>query len=162
MYKKILVPLDGSDLAEAVVPHARAVAQSLGAEIVLLRVLVAHIPDHPPTMGQFFPDAIAREEELAQQHIQEYLERVAMPLQASGIRVSCKIRAGRVADAILDIADESGVDLIAMSTHGRSGLSRWLIGSVANKVVHGTKVPVLIVRPGGASSFASDVQAEAR
>jgi nucleotide-binding universal stress UspA family protein len=161
MYRKILVPLDGSDLAEAVLPHARALAQSVGAEIVLLRVLVPHIPDRPPTIGQLFPDAIAKEAELAQQHVQEYLERVARPLQASGIHVSCEMRSGHVADAILDIADEIGVDLIAMSTHGRSGLSRWLIGSVANKVVHAAKAPVLLVRPAGALSFAYDVQAEA-
>jgi nucleotide-binding universal stress UspA family protein len=161
MYTKILVPLDGSDLAEAVLPHARALAQSVGAEIVLLRVLVPHIPDPLPTIRQFFPDAVEREEEQAQQHVQEYLERVARPLQASGLRVSLAVRAGHAADIILDDAAESGVDLIAMSTHGRGGLSRWLIGSVADKVVHGAKVPVLLVRPAGALSFAHEVHAEA-
>jgi nucleotide-binding universal stress UspA family protein len=156
MYKKILVPLDGSDLAEAALPHARTLAQCYDAEIVLLRVPVPHLREHPPTMGQLFPDAIAQQEELVQQHIQDYLERAAGPFHECGVRVNIEMRAGHVADAILDVADEGGVDLIVMSTHGRSGLSRWLIGSVANKVVHGAKVPVLLVRPSEVSKPAHD------
>jgi nucleotide-binding universal stress UspA family protein len=162
VYKKILVPLDGSDLAEAVLAQAGALAQSVGAEIVLLRVLVPHVIDRPPSLNQIFPDAIMREEEQAQQHVQEYLERVARPLQASGVRVNCAVRVGQVAEAILDDAAKSGVDLIAMSTHGRSGLSRWIIGGVADKVLRGANVPVLLVRPTGALSFAHELHAEAQ
>ena len=138
----------------AVLPHADAMAQKVGAEIVLLRVLVPQFPDRSPTIGELFPGAITREEDRAQQHVQEYLERVAMLLQGSGIHVSCEMRVGHVGDAILGIADEIGVDLIAVSTHERRRLLHWLIGSAANKVVHAAKVPVLLVRPAGALSFA--------
>ena len=147
MYKKILVPLDGSALAEAILPHVRAFVECYQAEVVLLYV---NPPPHyaeaelgPLGVAQI-TEAIAK----LHQEKQAYLERTAAGLGALGMSVKPLIRISYpVADTILDVATEVGADLIAMSTHGLSGMSRWLIGSVADKVVHGAKIPVLLIRP---------------
>jgi nucleotide-binding universal stress UspA family protein len=78
-----------------------------------------------------------------------YLDSVARDLQGTGRSVSCAVGSGGVADVILDWAGRTRADLIAMSTHGRSGMARWLIGSVTDKVILGAKIPVLVVRPAG-------------
>ena len=139
MYKKILVPLDGSELAEAVLPHVRAWAQGFNPAIYLLRV--AHIPvefifSDPAVAGNMLADDSA-----------SYLAQLADRLRGEGLTVTTQVMNGPVASAILDYADSIPADMIAMSTHGRSGFSRWLVGSVADKVVHGAKVPILLIRP---------------
>ncbi len=143
MYRKILVPLDGSELAEAILPQARMLAQCGGGEIVLLRVV--------STIGLEslgVDAALARSAmEMVRAEAQQYLDRMAQYLKLKGVKASTALREGIVADMILDYAEANLVDLIAMSTHGRSGLGRWLIGSVADRVVRGAKVPVLLVRP---------------
>lgn len=142
MYRKILVPLDGSELAEAIIPQARMLAQCSGAEIVLLRVVNVTPPEYPELdapLAQSAADSLRAE-------AQQYLDRMACYLKLNGIKVSTVLGEGAVADNILNYTDASLVDLIAMATHGRSGLGRWLIGSVADRVVHGAKVPVLLVR----------------
>ena len=143
MYRKILVPLDGSELSEAVIPQARMLAQCGGGEILLLRVIVAAPYDY------FGADvALARSAaDSMRTEAQQYLDRMAKYLKLNGVKVSTVLREGAVADSILEYAETNLVDLIAMSTHGRSGLGRWLIGSVADRVVHGATIPVLLVRP---------------
>jgi nucleotide-binding universal stress UspA family protein len=143
MYRKILVPLDGSQVAEAVLPHVESLARANESEVILLRVAVnpayQFSMTDPSIVGVLVTDMEVEAE--------KYLKGVTEQLTAHGLKVSSEIAEGGTADCILKIAEEKGVDLIAMSTHGRSGIARWLIGSVADRVVRTAKVPVLLVRP---------------
>ena len=143
MYKKILVPLDGSELAETVLPHAEALAKSEGAEIILLRVAVT------PNEALF-----SRNPALATNIIKEveeetdaYMKAEVEKLKDEGVKVSGITRDGLVPDTILTVAEETHADVIAMSTHGRTGVKRWLLGSVADKVVHHAHIPVMLIHP---------------
>jgi nucleotide-binding universal stress UspA family protein len=141
--QRILVPLDGSSRAEQVLPSAVSLAQALDAEIVLFRVPIAHISGayagawYVPLEGTF---------DTANHIAEEYLCRVADDLREQDVRVTSATRMGGVAEAILDYADANQIDLIAMCTHGRSGLARWALGSVADRVLRARNVPLLLVR----------------
>ena len=145
MYRKILVPLDGSKTAEGVLPHAKALAYSEGAELLLLTVAAN------PVMDFAFSDpAIAQKAEREQEEqSQKYTSRIESELRQAGFRVSTLLRIGAVADTILNVAEEMQVDVIAMSTHGRTGPARWLLGSIADKVVRNSQIPVLLIRAKG-------------
>jgi len=143
MYKKILVPLDGSPLAEAVLPHAEALAKSEHAEIVILRV-----PNVPTT------EYLARDPMIAEviykdmeKESEDYVHNKVIELEKDNIRVTGITKDGPVADTILEVAEETHADMIAMSTHGRTGVSRWLMGSVADKIVHHAHIPVMLIHP---------------
>ena len=146
MYRKILVPLDGSKLAEAALRHARAFAHCTGAELVLLRIVSYSLHDLIVTDPTF--SSTLTEDLLAIRHRAEsYLEETAAVLRRDGLRVRTEVYDdSRAADAILDYADSHQVDLIIISTHGRSGVTRWLLGSVADRIVQGARAPVLLVR----------------
>ena len=143
MYKKILVPLDGSELAEAVLPHAEALAKSEGAEIVLLRVAVT------PDESFFFrnPALATNIIKEVEEETEAYMKAEVEKLRDEGVKVSGITRDGLVPDMILAVADETHADVIAMSTHGRTGVKRWLLGSVADKVVHHAHIPVMLIHP---------------
>lgn len=141
MFKKILVPLDGSSFAEEALPHARDLAECGGAEIVLARV---DEPYEPPP-GIFVPATAIPE--VVRLSAGEYLEQLVSRLRLAGFKVESVVLDGKVADALLKYAREEGVDLIVMSTHGRTGISRLLMGSVAEQIVHGAHCPVLLMRP---------------
>ncbi len=143
MYKKILVPLDGSVLAEAVLPHVQALAKSENAEIVLLSVPVT------PSL-----EFLARSPGLANKIIEDteieteaYLEKEQVKLTEEGAKVTHIMREGPIPEMILKVADEVHADVIAMSTHGRTGMQRWLMGSVADRVVHYSHIPVMLIHP---------------
>lgn len=143
MYKKILVPLDGSKFAEAVLPHAQTLAKNEGAEIILLT-----IPAIPSV------DFIARNPGVLRNAIEEteiktgkYLDTKVTNLKKKGVKVKGILREGPISETILDVANEVQADMIAMSTHGRTGVTRWLMGSVADDVVHNTHIPVVLVHP---------------
>jgi nucleotide-binding universal stress UspA family protein len=143
MYKKILVPLDGSPLAEEVLPHAEALAKSEGAEIILLRVAVTparYLFAHNPAEGNNIIKMIEKE-------AKDYMKAEVSKLQDEGIKVTGVTRDGAAPDTILEVAEETNADVIAMSTHGRSGVQRWLMGSVAEKVVHHAHIPVMLIHP---------------
>lgn len=143
MYKKILVPLDGSTLAEAALPHAEAIAKSEGAEIILLR-----IPMMPAT--EFFarePSIAVRIQQEEEAVAKKYLDTKLNELKKEKIQASIIMLEGSVPDTILGIAEETHTDMIVMSTHGRTGLKRWLIGSVADRVVHQAHIPVMLIHP---------------
>jgi nucleotide-binding universal stress UspA family protein len=143
MYKKILVPLDGSPLAEAVLPHVQALAKSEGAEIVLLRVAVTPDPNlfhRDVAEGRQITDAIEEE-------AMNYMETEATKLQKEGAKVTSITRDGTIPDTILEVAEETHADVIAMSTHGRIGIQRLLKGSVAEEIVHASHIPVMLVHP---------------
>lgn len=145
MYRKILVPLDGSIVAEGVLPHAKALAYSEGAELILL------IVGANPAMDFVFSDpGLAQSAVLEQEErSKKYITGVEEQLKAEGFKTSTVLRAGSVAEVILGVAEELHVDCIAMSTHGRTGPARWLLGSIAERVVHNSKVPVLLIRATG-------------
>ncbi len=141
MFKQILVPLDGSALAEAILPQVTELARVHDAELVLLRVALAHaFPGADPTEAQL---QAVRESE-------KYLEEVEKELKARGLRVATVVRYGQAGEEILDHAAFAGIELIAMSTHGRTGVSRWVLGSVAEKVLRASTTPLLLVRAPGA------------
>jgi nucleotide-binding universal stress UspA family protein len=143
MYKKILVPLDGSPLAEAALPHAEAIAKSEGAEIVLLRV---------PTMpaAEFLgrdPSLAIKIQEEEEAEAKRYVNKKMNELTKAHIKVSAITQDGPVPDTILAVAEETHADMIAMSTHGRTGVQRWLMGSVADRVIHHAHIPVILIHP---------------
>ncbi|MGO8988489.1 MAG: universal stress protein [bacterium] len=141
MYKKILVPLDGSELAEEVLDHAEKLAETFDAEVILLQV-VAFMPIYgaPELVVPFVVD------EKQQEAAEKYLAHLAEELKKSGLKVTTKVKVGmQVAAEIIDFAKESGVDLIVMCTHGRSGITRWVLGSVAHKVLTRAETPILLV-----------------
>jgi len=151
MYKKILVPLDGSELAEHVLDHVKAVAKGChDSQVILLQVI-------EPLLISFKADITVannyREaEDKFEASIKDYLSRVAETLKQSGIAVETaitNITHGSAAGEILNYATENGVDLIVMSTHGKSGSSRWHFGSVSDRVASHSAIPVLIVAPSG-------------
>ena len=145
MYRKILVPLDGSKVAEGVLPHARDLAYSQGAELILLTVganPALEFVFSDPGLGQ---SAVLEQEERSKNYIGE----IERQLKSAGFKTSTVLRVGSVAEVILSVAEELGVDCIAMSTHGRTGPARWLLGSIAERVVHNSKIPVLLIRASG-------------
>jgi len=152
MYKKILVPLDGSELAECVLPHVEGLAMcSGGAEVILVsvteRVTGFRVMEDPaqPTGERLVPEAVGKEEQAARR----YLDRIAKPLAGKGVKVLTEVLLGKPADEIIIFATEEGCDLIVMASHGRSGPSRWTHGSVAEKVFRSNCAPVLMVRAPG-------------
>jgi nucleotide-binding universal stress UspA family protein len=146
MYQKLLVPLDGSERAEAALPHARALATT-DSEIVLLRVVVYALREllgSDPTLSASLSDDLLQIRHKAQ----TYLEHTAAGLRAAGLTVKTEVVDGQEpAAAILDYAEHIRADVIVMASHGRGGVVRWLLGSVASKIVQGAKIPVLLIHP---------------
>ena len=144
MYSKILVPLDGSKFGERAVPQAEEIGQATKAEIILFKVVQNPIRSVPIAAGQ-------KEETKATREVIDkagaYLEKVASPLKAKCIKVRCDIAVGEPTPAILKKAHKENVDLIVMSTHNEGELYKMVVGSVAEKVLLGTKRPVLLVKP---------------
>ena len=155
MYQKILVPLDGSKLAECALPYAEGLAKGCNTEEVILvsvteRVVGYRAWDDPgQELGyRLIPEAVGKKEGQAR----KYLDRIAEGLEKKGIKVRTEVLLWKPAEAIVSYAEHNGVDLIVMASHGRSGSSRWAHGSVAEKVFRGSCVPVLMVRAPGCIS----------
>jgi nucleotide-binding universal stress UspA family protein len=143
--QRILVPLDGSAVAEQVLPSATSIARALGAEIVLFQVPIVYVSGS--LIGEWylpFQGVIAT----AERDAQTYLDHVARRLKEQGANVSTAIQIGSVADSIIRYAEANRIDLIAMCTHGRTGRGRWTLGSVADRVLRGSSMPILLVRAG--------------
>ena len=138
MYTRILVPLDGSKLAEQVLPYVRLLGKAEALPIVLLRVIE---PAPPDLIG--FSQGV---EIIANIAAQEYLDSVATSLKEDGLDVASLVSEGNPASCIADEGNRESGTLIAMSTHGYSGITRWMMGSVTDKVLHATTNPLLIVR----------------
>jgi nucleotide-binding universal stress UspA family protein len=143
MYQKLLVPLDGSSLAEQALPQAVALATAFDGELHLVQVVTNYMS--PPygveyAMGETFRDVAIRE-------AHEYLKRIQHRLEslyAGPIRT--KVIEGLVAENVIDYADFQACDMIVMATHGRSGVGRWVFGSVAERVLRASHCPILLVR----------------
>lgn len=142
MYSKILIPLDGSKTAEKVLPYARALAENLKARIELISALnVAEMAAHISAEHARHLDTLTEEGE---RRSLEYLKKIATTFP--GCSVACTVEKGRPEDVILEKAAIDAGTLIAMATHGRSGLDRWLLGSIAEKVLRGATTPLLLIR----------------
>lgn len=143
MIARILVPLDGSEVGEAALPTAEALAGPLGAELIVLRVVEPlSAVEAVAAAGVVAPDALF----LRELEAKEYLGRVRERLARAGRRVRAELRRGQAAPEILAAVADTKADLVAMSSHGRTGLGRLLFGSVAQAVLARATVPVLLVR----------------
>jgi nucleotide-binding universal stress UspA family protein len=142
MYKRALVPLDGSAVAETVIPFILEIAGPLDMEVALLRVL----QPTPPVVIEGSRHVEIEDIEARRIDAEEYLAPIAVELRGKGIRVDTRVRRGIPAEEIVAAAREEGADLIAMSTHGRSGLGRLLFGSVAEAVLRHSDIPVFLMR----------------
>jgi nucleotide-binding universal stress UspA family protein len=138
MFKKILVPLDGSKLAEKILSRVEWLAKIHDAEVTLLRVAIA---------GTFPGTDLVQHQLSVVREAEEYLAKVEGWMRDVGVRVNSVVRYGHDAQEIVDHARDRDFDLIAMSTHGRSGLAQFVLGSVANKVINTAPVPILLYRP---------------
>ena len=146
MYRKILLPLDGSELAECAITHAEAIAGGGDVEVMLLRVIEPLYLPGDYVISQEDRDRIEAEHRTA---AEDYISRMKSRLKDRGMNVSAEVIEGKIAESIVDYAADRGVDLIVMATHGRSGISRWTLGSVADRVIHLSSIPVLMVRAPG-------------
>jgi nucleotide-binding universal stress UspA family protein len=144
MYRRILVPLDGSKRAEAILPHVEQLAQRFEAEVIFFRVV-----EPPPLMvtpGQ--PDMALYQQEVEQrtEEAELYLKAIEGEFQELGINARMELGQGPVVEAIITAAAQHEVDLIALTSHGRSGLAQVFYGSVAAGVLHRVDRPLLLVR----------------
>ena len=150
MHERILVPLDGSKTGGAVLPYLQVwcprLAPDLKTEVILLQVVSSLT--HYVIAGEASARVPHTERELEQikEKAKGYLAKVGEGLKGKGATVKTKVAVGKAADEIIETADQINIDLIAMSTHGRSGLGRWAFGSVTEQVLREGNVPILIVR----------------
>ncbi len=150
MLERILVPLDGSEAAETVLPYVEELVSKLVAvqkvKITLLQVVSSLT--HPVVAGGESVSIPYTEVEVEQikKKAMNYLNKTSKGLRSKGVVVNCKVAVGRAADEIIKATDEINADLVAMSTHGRSGFRRWAFGSTTDHVLRGGHVPVLMVR----------------
>lgn len=142
MYKRALVTLDGSPLAEAILPFITEIAGPLDMEVVLLRVVVPV----PPQVVEASRHTVFEDVEERLAEARQYLASLANGLAARGIRTRAEVRRGDPVREIVAAAGEADADLIAMTTHGRSGLGRLLFGSVAEEVLRQAEIPVFLMR----------------
>ncbi len=169
MYRKILVPLDGSKLAESVLPHVESVARGCGTEEVILVSVTERIVGYRPVGVRIRPPGLLQTDSRGlltlqpvtqvpvvvgkkQAVAQRYLERVAKRLEKKKIRVQTKVLIGHPADEIITFAESEGADLILMSSHGRSGVGQWAFSNITDKILKTSGVPVLMVRASASES----------
>lgn len=141
MFQRILLPLDGSEMAEQALPYAVAQAERFGAVLVLLRV----IEPFPHVRGMSLSDLSVIQDQ-TDEWTRDYFDRIVAHLHDTGLPIETVIIEGRPGVTITQYAKENDVDLIVICSRGRSGLSRWLLGTVAERVMRGATIPVLLVR----------------
>ena len=142
MYQRVLVPLDGSRVAEAILPFIEQIAGPLDMEVLLVRV----VPLTSMDVVGMAKEAQAGAPILKELDAQGYLEPLVASLKAKGVGAGARVRIGDPATEIVAAAKEINADLIAMTTHGRSGLGRLLFGSVAEAILRGSPIPVFLLR----------------
>lgn len=157
MYKKILVPLDGSELAECVLPHVETIMQGCGVkEIKFIRVV------EPVTLpagsltdgGAAFTELDAKDardslDARNESEAAKYLAGMVERYQKSGVKVESVLLKGRHAEELIDYVKESDADLVIIASHGRSGIGRWIYGSTTEKLLRSVCIPILMVRVPG-------------
>jgi len=148
VFKRVVIPLDGSELAERTLPYVANLVKTGCAEgVTIVSVIEAfdspYVGVEPAFAGDGYPELGKR----ALAGAREYLDATQMRLASQGLTVDTRVLKGVPAIAIVDFAKSNGADLIVIGTHGRTGLGQLMLGSVANKVVHSAPCPVLLVRP---------------
>ncbi len=150
MFEKVLVPLDGSKVGEAAIPAIEQLVDKLapGTKVDVTLIGVITLLRHWVVVGEASAPVSYTEDELKliKDRIANYLTKTGESLKKKGVTVSTIVSAGNAADEIIKAAEDIKVDLIAMSTHGRSGLRRLAFGSITDKVLRHSPVPVLMVR----------------
>jgi nucleotide-binding universal stress UspA family protein len=151
MYKRILVPLDGSKFAETSLDHVRVLAKGCPVDrVILLRVIEPIIADVKDYIGA---ERVREAEAKLEAEAKKYLDRIASELKKDNIPAESKLVVdGEPAAKILETIKEEKINLIIMSTHGRTGFEKWLHGSVAQKVMAHTSIPILMVVPKGSKA----------
>ena len=144
LIKKILLPLDGSELGEAAITYGEALGGALDAELVLFQVVQPAAIVEPTEVGVLYSQPIT--DESGKASAMDYLNNFRKLLGKRGLKVSSAIAVGSPPDKIIDYTKENAIDLITMSSHGRTGIGRWVFGSVTDKVLHAGDTPVLVVR----------------
>lgn len=145
MFRRVLVTVDGSDFSERALQPAFHIAQKFEAEVVLLRVLSQEAVAVAAGNGPQYIEINQLHERHDREEADNYLRSIKAQWLATGVPISTMVTSGAPPEQILEAADNCGADLIVMSTHGRSGLSRFLYGSVAEAVLRGTQLPVLMI-----------------
>jgi nucleotide-binding universal stress UspA family protein len=150
MFERILVPLDGSKVGEAALPFIGQLVDKLavGSKVEIYLIGVITLLRHWVVVGEASAPVSYSEDELKliKERVASNLAKVGATIVKRNVTIKTIVSSGNAADEILKVADDINADLIAMSTHGRSGLRRLAFGSVTDKVLHGAKVPVLMVR----------------
>lgn len=148
MYQKVLVPLDGSSLAECVLPHVQAISKGCGVDVTLVRVVE---PLHMlrGLESDISPEERRRIEQDSMKVARDYLEGIKAELEKEGLNVRTEVLFGKVTDELARYGEKGDFGLIIVASHGRSGVSRWVWGSVADRVLRSACVPVMIVRAPG-------------
>ena len=141
-----MVPLDGSQLAECVLPHVEATAK--GCQVQNVVFVRAVEPFYVPSTSDysFSEEQKAQIDEEHEKEAKDYLNNLVSQTKYGGVNVQSEVITGRAAESLADYATKNGVDLIIIATHGRSGITRWVWGSVAERILHSSCVPVLMVR----------------
>ena len=149
MYERILIPLDGSQLGESALPYVEDLVSKLSPEVKVEVTLFQVVsPTHYVAAGEAGAKIAYTEKEMKQikRKTTGYLNKAGEGLRSKGAIVKFKVGTGSAAEGIIKAADEINADWIAMSTHGRSGISRWAFGSITDKVLRGGNKPMLVVR----------------
>jgi len=149
MYQHILVPLDGSELAECVMPHVEAVATGCHVSRITLIRVVLPLKLTGGLESRITPEERHRLEQDSMSVAADYLEAKARPLRDKGALVDCTVLFGNVVEQLVEYVREHGVDLVVIATHGRSGVSRLFLGSIAERILRSAPSPVLMVRAPG-------------
>ena len=155
MYEKIMVPLDGSELAECVLPHVDGFVKSSQVKtIIFVRVIeptryLAASPTASPQFSQTMQETAKMAEEEEKLSAEKYLKGVLSRFKQGEIKYKTDVLVGKVADSLVDYAEANKIDLVLIATHGRSGISRWVRGSIADRVLRSSCAPVLMVRAAG-------------
>lgn len=144
MYKTILAPLDGSERAEKILPHVEELAQQSGATVILLRVI--ETAANVPFMLKANPDTWENMFQLWKENAEEYLSKQRERLEKQGIAARIQVEYGPIAATIVKVAERENVNLIAMASHGATGLSSVFYGSVTLGVLHRVDRPLLLIR----------------
>jgi len=143
--RRILVPLDGSALAERALIPAQYLAKAFDAEVLLFRV---QEPFSFVQSGLTAAMSTAAFDDALLEVVEEYLTEKTLEMRSQGVHVGWETQFGTAAENILDVAQKRTVNLVVMSTHGRSGIGRWIMGSVADRVLRASRIPVLLIRSG--------------
>ena len=148
MYKKIMVPLDGSKLAETVLAHVETVVRGCDSpEVMLVQVVEPLTIPYGREIAQFTSLEQVKAFETHQKSEAEiYLKTILDRLSKSGVNARASVITGKAAEALIDFVAVNGIDLVIMATHGRSGVGKWVWGSVADRLLRSLTVPVLMVR----------------